>query len=300
MPDQDNPGFIIIWHRALPGKSFPQGFMPKPIIAIAGRPNVGKSTLFNRLVGKRSAIVEGRPGVTRDRLYGNTEWRDHVFSIIDTGGLQKGEVYEGINKQIEFALKEADIIFCVFDARDGVTATDRELVVHFRKLGKPIVYVANKVDRKPEFFDLTDFHSLGIPEIFPISAEHGLGIGDLMEEALKHFDQKIPDTAEEEEERIRLAIIGRPNVGKSSLINRILDQERLIVSSTPGTTRNPIDTYFTYRKKSYVAIDTAGIRRKGKVKDFVEKISVLKALKSLQRCDVALLFMSYFPKVFLN
>jgi GTP-binding protein len=260
--------------------------MSKPIIAIAGRPNVGKSTLFNRLVRKRSAIVEDTPGVTRDRLYGNSEWGNRIFSVIDTGGLQEGEVYEGINKQVEYALKEADIIFCIFDAREGVTATDKELVSYFRKIGKPVFYLANKVDQAPESFDLADFHILGIPRIFSISAEHGLGIGDLMEEAKNFFPGE--EESPEDEKRIRLAIIGRPNVGKSSLINRILRQDRLIVSASPGTTRNPIDTYFTYKRWSYVAVDTAGIRRKGKVRDFVEKISVIKALKSLQRCHVAL------------
>jgi len=264
--------------------------MSKPIIAIAGRPNVGKSTLFNRLVGKRSAIVEGTPGVTRDRLYGNSEWGGRTFSVIDTGGLQEGEVFEGINKQVQFALEEADIIFCVFDARVGLTVNDKELVGYFRKIGKPIFYVANKVDRKSQSLELMDFYSLGISRIFPISAEHGLGVGDLMEEAIKEFPQATEEL-QEDEKRIRLSIIGRPNVGKSSLINCILRQERLIVSAVPGTTRNPIDTYFTYKRSSYVAIDTAGIRRKGKVKDFVEKISVIKALKSLQRCDVTLLLL---------
>ena len=263
-----------------------------PIVAIVGRPNVGKSTLFNRLTKKRNALVDDIPGVTRDRLYATVEWDGRSLVLVDTGGFdpsQKGTVSDGVKKQVEMAIEEADLIVLLFDGRVGPTVDDQELLALLRRSEKKVVYVVNKIDGPEQEHLSLEFYSLGMDKIFPISSAHGYGAGSLMEQVIG----ELPgiEQPEEEEDRIKIAIIGRPNVGKSSLINRIIGSDRLVVSELPGTTRDSVDISFEREGKSYLLIDTAGIRRKGRVKERIEKFSIIRALKAINRCHVSLILL---------
>ena len=262
--------------------------MPKPVIAIVGRPNVGKSTIFNRIVGERVSIVEDIPGITRDRIYSAGEWLNHEFNIIDTGGIDIGDepFLTQIRQQAEVAIDEADVIIFMTNGRDGVTAADEEVAKILYRSKKPIVLAVNKVDNPEMRSDIYDFYSLGFGEPFPISGTHGLGLGDLLDEAANHFP-KIEEEAYDDE-TIRFSLIGRPNVGKSSLVNALLGQERVIVSNIAGTTRDAVDTPYSKDGQDYVIIDTAGMRKKGKVYESTEKYSVLRALRAIERSDVVL------------
>jgi GTPase len=266
--------------------------MAKPVVAIVGRPNVGKSTIFNRIVGERISIVEDIPGVTRDRIYSSAEWLTHEFNIIDTGGIDIGDepFLEQIRQQAEIAIDEADVIIFITNGREGVTAADEEVAKILYKSKKPVVLAVNKVDN-PEMRDqIYEFYSLGFGEPIPISGTHGLGLGDLLDEVAKHF----PNNKEEEydEDVIKFCLIGRPNVGKSSLVNALLGEERVIVSDIAGTTRDAIDSPYTYNGQKYVIIDTAGMRKKGKVYETTEKYSVLRALRAIERSDVVLVVLN--------
>lgn len=263
--------------------------MARPIVAIVGRPNVGKSTIFNRIIGDKLAIVEDKPGVTRDRLYGTGEWLDQEFSVIDTGGIEiEGEdhILRSVRVQAELAIEEADVIIFMVDAKAGITPADSEVAELLFRAKKPVVVAVNKVDNLQRVDDIYEFYSLGFGEIVGISGSHGTGIGDLLEEVTKHF----PDTSDEEygEDVIKVALIGRPNVGKSSLVNAILGEERVIVSDVAGTTRDAIDTPFEKDGQKYVIIDTAGMRKRGKVYETTEKYSVMRAMKAIERADVIL------------
>ncbi|KUP06586.1 GTP-binding protein Der [Bacillus coahuilensis p1.1.43] len=262
--------------------------MAKPVIAIVGRPNVGKSTIFNRIVGERISIVEDVPGVTRDRIYSSGEWLNHEFNIIDTGGIEIGDepFLEQIRQQAEIAIDEADVIIFMTNGREGVTAADEQVAKILYKTKKPVVLAVNKVDN-PEMRELTyDFYSLGFGEPFPISGSHGIGLGDLLDAAAEHFPKG--QDRDYGDEVIKFSLIGRPNVGKSSLVNAILGEDRVIVSDIEGTTRDAIDSIFTYNGSPYVIIDTAGIRKRGKVYETTEKYSVLRALRAIERSDVVL------------
>ncbi|MBH9967773.1 ribosome biogenesis GTPase Der [Rossellomorea oryzaecorticis] len=262
--------------------------MSKPVVAIVGRPNVGKSTIFNRIVGERISIVEDVPGVTRDRIYSSAEWLTHEFNIIDTGGIELGNepFLDQIRQQAEIAIDEADVIIFLTNGREGVTAADEIVAKILYRSNKPVVLGVNKIDN-PEMREMVyDFYSLGFGEPFPISGSHGLGLGDLLDEAAKHF--KKDDGDEYGEEVIKFSLIGRPNVGKSSLVNALLGEERVIVSNVAGTTRDAIDSSYTFDGQEYVIIDTAGMRKKGKVYETTEKYSVLRALRAIERSDVVL------------
>jgi GTP-binding protein len=264
--------------------------MAKPIIAIVGRPNVGKSTLFNRIVGERISIVEDSPGITRDRIYSDAEWLNTNFTLIDTGGLEVSETDDiliNVQRQAEIAIQEADVILFVVDGREGVTGTDREIANFLRKTQKPVILVANKMENRFSIEYLSELYELGFNEPVPISSEHGLGIGDLLDLVI----EKIPSIKEEDYDEgvIKVALIGKPNVGKSSIVNTLLGQERVIVSETPGTTRDAIDTSFTMGEQNFVLIDTAGLRRKAKIFEAVEKYSVIRTLKAIERSDVVLM-----------
>lgn len=262
----------------------------KPLVAIVGRPNVGKSTLFNRIVGKRIAIIEDTPGVTRDRIYGDAEWLTHNFTVIDTGGIEPDSeevIPAQMRRQAQLAIETSHVIIFVVDGREGMTAADMEVSEMLRRSKKPIVLAVNKVDHVKYEDTAYDFYSLGIGEPFTISAGQGLGIGDLLDEVCKYFPAI---EADEEKESVSIAVVGKPNVGKSSLVNALLGQERTIVSNIPGTTRDAVDTPFRYNDKDYVLIDTAGIRRKRAVGDEnVERYSVIRSLAAIRRCDVALI-----------
>lgn len=263
--------------------------MAKPIIAIVGRPNVGKSTIFNRIIGDRLAIVEDKPGITRDRLYGKGIWLEQEFSIIDTGGIELDDddhILRSVRVQAELAIEEADVIVFMTDAKAGVTSTDEEIGQILFKSGKPVVLAVNKVDNLQRQDEIYEFYSLGFGDPVGISGAHGLGIGDLLEAAARHFPEDTGD--EYGEDVIKVALIGRPNVGKSSLVNAMLGQERVIVSDVAGTTRDAIDTPFEKDGQKYVLIDTAGMRKRGKVYESTEKYSVMRALKAIERADVVL------------
>ena len=251
---------------------------------------MGKSTLFNRLVGKRIAIIEDTPGVTRDRIYGDADWLTHTFTVIDTGGIEPDSndiILSQMRRQAELAIETSHVIIFVVDGREGLTAADEEVADMLRKSKKPVVLAVNKVDHVKYEDTAYDFYSLGIGELVTISAGQGLGIGDLLDEVVKYFPAIEQD---EEKESISIAVVGKPNVGKSSLVNALLGQERTIVSNIPGTTRDAIDTPFRYSEKDYVLIDTAGIRRKRAVGDEnVERYSVIRSLAAIRRCDVALI-----------
>ncbi|TVY11597.1 ribosome biogenesis GTPase Der [Paenibacillus cremeus] len=263
--------------------------MARPIVAIVGRPNVGKSTIFNRIIGDKLAIVEDKPGVTRDRLYGNGEWLNTHFSVIDTGGIEiEGEdhILRSVRVQAELAIEEADVIMFMVDAKAGITPADSEVAEILYRAKKPVVVAVNKVDNLQRMDDIYEFYSLGFGEVVGISGAHGTGLGDLLDEVIKHFPDKQDD--EYGEDVIKVALIGRPNVGKSSLVNAILGEERVIVSDVEGTTRDAIDTPFEKDGQKYVIIDTAGMRKRGKVYENTEKYSVMRAMKAIERADVVL------------
>lgn len=268
--------------------------MAKPIVAIVGRPNVGKSTLFNRIAGERISIVEDTPGVTRDRIYAECEWLDKQFTLIDTGGLEPDSddmMLKHMYSQAEIAIESADVILFVTDVRTGVTDTDMQVANILRKAQKPVVLAVNKVDDLAKYsMDVYEFYSLGLGEPMGVSAGQMLGIGDLLDEVAKHF----PDESQEEnqEDVIKVAIIGKPNVGKSSLINRILGEERVIVSDVAGTTRDAIDSPYEYAGQKYVFIDTAGMRKRAKIKENIEKFSIIRAVAAVERADVCILMIN--------
>ncbi len=265
--------------------------MAKPLVAIVGRPNVGKSMLFNKLVGQRLSIVEDTPGVTRDRLYAQAEWRGRTFDLVDTGGIEPGtdnEILSFMREQAEIAIAAADVIVFVCDIRTGMTAADQEVAGMLQRSGRPVVLAVNKVDgvgsADPEIYE---FYNLGLGDPYPVSAVHGHGTGDLLDVCFEYFPPE--DEEPEEDDVIRVAVIGKPNVGKSSLVNRILGEERVIVSDVAGTTRDAVDSYFENGTGKYLIIDTAGMRKKSKVDDRVEKFSVLRATMAIERCDVCLI-----------
>jgi GTPase len=267
-----------------------------PVVAIIGRPNVGKSTLFNRLIGARRSIVGDIPGMTRDRIYGEAEWQNHAFRVVDTGGIvpdDEAVIPANIFKQARAAIDEASLLLFVVDAREGITPADEELARRLRALDKPVFIAANKVDTTQIADFAGEFHRFGYEDVFPISAEHGVGIGDLLDAVIELLP--AVEVAEREKGEINVAVIGRPNVGKSSLINKLLGEERVIVSHIPGTTRDAVDSVFEAQvgeggeKVRLRLIDTAGIRRKGKTTGMEEKLSVVMARKHIERADVALL-----------
>lgn len=280
--------------------------MRKPIVALVGRPNVGKSTLFNRLIGERRAIVENEPGTTRDRIYGEAEWAGHTFIVVDTGGLDiaasdktagkdaqttalglsSRDYVREMRAQAEIAIEEADVVVFLVDARDGVTAADQDVADVLRRSGRPVLLAVNKSDNEARRQAALEFYELGLGEAYPISGLHGTGTGDLLDAVvagMPKLDESVEDQA------VHIAIVGRPNVGKSSLLNALLQQERAIVSPLPGTTRDALDTPLKWEGRDVVLIDTAGIRRRGRVEGGVEKYSVLRAFNAIERADVALL-----------
>ena len=269
----------------------------KPIVAVVGRPNVGKSTFFNRLIGQRKAIVEDLPGTTRDRLYGECEWNGRIFTVVDTAGLlfehddlttgtPQIEIARQVRAQVKIALEEADIIIFVVDIVAGITAADDEVAVLLRRSNKPIILAANKSDSLARNLDAVEFYALNLGHPIPMSAYHGIGTGDVLDAVTA----LIPALAEPEtDETVRIALVGRPNVGKSSLLNRLVGSERSVVSSVPGTTRDAIDTPITIDGEAAILIDTAGVRRRGRVEPGVEKHSVLRTLRAIERADVAVL-----------
>lgn len=264
--------------------------MNKPVVAIVGRPNVGKSTFFNYIAGKRISIVEDTPGVTRDRIYADCEWRNRAFTLIDTGGIEpysEDKIYTQMRVQAELALDMADVVIFLVSIKDGIVPSDIEVATMLRKASKPIVLVCNKVDRVGETpNEIYEFYNLGLGEPFPVSSVHRLGIGEVLDEVYKYFSES---NDEEDDETIKVAVVGKPNVGKSSLINKILGEERVIVSDIAGTTRDAIDTYFKVGEDNYIFIDTAGIRRRSKVTENIEKYSVMRAYAAVERSEVSLI-----------
>ena len=265
--------------------------MSKPMVAVVGRPNVGKSTLFNKLAGERLSIVDDTPGVTRDRIFADSSWLDHRFTLIDTGGIEKKSddfIVQHILEQVELAIDMADVIIMVVDARTGLTEADRDVALMLKKSRKPVVLCANKCDSIGDPpAEIYEFYALGLGDPIPVSSLHGHGTGDLLDACLQYFPPE--DDEEEDEDVIKVAIIGKPNVGKSSLTNRILGTERMIVSNVAGTTRDAIDSYFENEQGKYVFIDTAGMRKKSKVDDVIERYSVLRATMAIDRADVCLI-----------
>ena len=265
--------------------------MSKPVVAVVGRPNVGKSTLFNALAGERISIVKDTPGVTRDRIYADIEWLDHVFTMVDTGGIEpdsKDVILSQMREQAEIAMATADVIIFMVDVRQGLVDADAKVADILRRSHKPVVLVVNKVDSFEKFeADVYEFYNLGIGDPHPVSATGKLGLGDMLEEVVKHF----PDNSREQEEddRPRVAIVGKPNVGKSSIINKLVGENRVIVSDIAGTTRDAIDTEIRYNKKDYIFIDTAGLRRKNKIKEEIERYSIIRAVTAVERADVVIL-----------
>ncbi|MFY9520156.1 MAG: ribosome biogenesis GTPase Der [Clostridiales bacterium] len=264
--------------------------MAKQIVAVVGRPNVGKSTLFNNIAGKRISIVDDTPGVTRDRIYTDVEWLNHSFTLVDTGGIEpdsKDEILIQMRNQAQAAIESADVILFMVDGKEGITSADNEVATMLRKVDKPIVLCVNKLDSVEEEVNLYEFYNLAIGDPIPISASHKRGLGDLLDAIIDRLDKV--EASHEDEDIIKIAVVGKPNVGKSSLVNYLLGEERSIVSNIPGTTRDAIDTSFEYRGQKYLVIDTAGIRRKSKITDPLERYSVLRALSAIRRCDVALI-----------
>jgi len=265
--------------------------LPGPVVAIVGRPNVGKSTFFNYLAGKRISIIDDTPGVTRDRIYAESEWRGRKFTIIDTGGIETNTddfIKQQMIRQAHVAIEMADVIVMMVDIKAGMTAMDEEVASILRKAAKPVLVAVNKVDNPGEPpTDIYEFYNLGMGEIYPISSIHGLGIGELLDAVYEHFPASGETDADDD--AVKVAVIGKPNAGKSSLINRILGEERVIVSDIPGTTRDAIDTLYETNGKRYLFIDTAGIRRKSKVDEEIEKYSVLRAWTAVDRADVCII-----------
>jgi GTP-binding protein len=265
--------------------------LSKPIVAIVGRPNVGKSTFFNYLCGKRISIVEETPGVTRDRIYAEVEWRDRKFTLIDTGGIEpysEDKILQQMRRQAEAAVEMADVIIFMVDVKSGMTAADKEVATMLRRSGKPVLLVANKVDNVGEPpAELYEFYNLAMGDVISVSSLHGLGMGDLLDEVFKYFPED--DSDEEDENVIKVAVVGKPNAGKSSLINRIVGEERVIVSDIPGTTRDAIDTYVEKGDDKYIFIDTAGIRRQSRITENIEKYSILRSWTAIERADVCVI-----------
>ncbi len=264
--------------------------MKKPLVAIVGRPNVGKSTLFNRLVGRRVAIVEDTPGVTRDRIYQDAEWLNYAFTLIDTGGIEPASedvIAQQMRRQAELAIETADVIVFLVDGREGMTSADMDVAEMLRRSSKPVVLAVNKIDA-PKFEDaMYEFYSLGLGDPYTISSSQGLGLGDLLDAVVKDFPKDLED---EDTERVNIAVVGKPNVGKSSLVNALLGEERTIVSDIPGTTRDSVDTQFSRNGREYTLVDTAGIRRKRSVEDeSIERYSVIRSLAAIRRADVVLI-----------
>ncbi len=261
--------------------------MSNPLIAIVGRPNVGKSTFFNKVVGRKVSITEDRPGVTRDRLYADAEWRGRVFSLVDTGGIElKSDdlMWKHIKKQAEVAIETAQVILFFVDGNEGLTTSDYDVADMLRRSKKPVILIVNKIDEYSEE-KVFEFYSLGLGEPYPVSSEHGKGIGDVLDECVSYFEKNFG----EEDDSLKIAVVGKPNAGKSSIVNRLLGFERSIVTDIAGTTRDAIDTKFSYEGKNYTIIDTAGIRKKAKVEDDVEYYSVMRAFDAVRRADVCLL-----------
>lgn len=264
----------------------------KPILAIVGRPNVGKSTLFNRIAGGKKAIVYNEPGVTRDRNYADAVWEKSPFTLIDTGGFEpvsKDRIFIQMREQCQLAIEEADVILFVMDGKEGLTPSDREIADILRRLKKPVFYIVNKIDGPQKEEKVFEFYGLGVDRLYSISAEHGYGLNDLMDEVIDVLPEAIE--TEEDGDATKVALLGRPNVGKSSLINRILGYKRVLVDEAPGTTRDAIDTRFERDGKRYTLIDTAGIRRKSRISLRLEKYSIVEALRTIDRSDVALLLL---------
>ena len=263
----------------------------KPIVAVVGRPNVGKSTLFNALAGQRISIVQDTPGITRDRIYADVTWLDRTFTLIDTGGIEpdsKDIIVSQMRAQAQIAIETADVIVFLVDVKDGLVDSDAKVADMLRRSHKPVVLVVNKVDSFEKYMaDVYEFYNLGIGEPHPISAANKLGLGDMLEEVLSHLGNT--EETEEEDERPRVAIVGKPNVGKSSLINRLLGEDRLIVSDIAGTTRDAVDTQIMHNGKEYVFIDTAGLRRKNKIKEALEHYMIVRAVSAVERADIVVL-----------
>ncbi len=268
--------------------------MSKPIVAIVGRPNVGKSTLFNKITGIRISIVDDMPGVTRDRIYAEANWLDKDFTLIDTGGLEPestDDIMKQMYRQAELAIDTADVIIFLVDVKAGVQDDDQKVANILRKTKKPVLLVVNKIDNmREQNLDIYEFYSLALGDPIPISSGQALGLGDMLDRLVELFDKE--GSHQEDEEVVKVAVIGKPNVGKSSLINRILGENRVIVSPVPGTTRDAIDTPFEKDGQKYIFIDTAGIRRKSKIKENIEKYSIIRALAAVERCDVCLLMIN--------
>ena len=262
--------------------------MPRGIVAIIGSPNVGKSTIFNRMIGERHAIVDDEAGITRDRLYGKCEWMGHSFSLIDTGGIEvKNRPFqEQIRIQAEIAIEEADVIIYVVDGKVGISADDRMVSKMLYKVDKPIILAVNKIDEGSHISDAQEFYGLGLGEPIVVSGAHGIGIGDLLNEIVKHLPEGEETT---DEDNITFSLVGRPNVGKSSLVNALLNQERVIVSDISGTTRDSIDTPFEMNGKRYTVIDTAGLKKRGKIFESIDKYSAIRALRAIERSEIVLL-----------
>ena len=263
--------------------------MSKPLIAIVGRPNVGKSMLFNKIIGRRLSIVEDTPGVTRDRIYGESDWRGRKFTLIDTGGIEPrtdNQILAFMRSQAQIAIDNATVIVFLCDIKTGMTASDQEVASMLQRCGKPVVLAVNKVDQG-QSPDIYEFYNLGLGDPIAVSAVHGHGTGDLLDACVQYFPPE--DEEEEEDDAIKVAVIGKPNAGKSSLVNKILGEERVIVSNVAGTTRDAIDSRFTNSKGSFVFIDTAGMRKKSKVEEDIEKYSVLRATMAIDRADVCLI-----------
>ncbi|MGN0152271.1 MAG: ribosome biogenesis GTPase Der [Wujia sp.] len=265
--------------------------MSRPVVAIVGRPNVGKSTLFNTLAGDKISIVQDTPGVTRDRIYADVTWLNYNFTIVDTGGIEPESddvILRQMREQAEIAISTADVIMFITDVRQGLMDADGKVADMLRRSGKPVVLVVNKVDNFDKFMpDVYEFYNLGIGDPMPISAASQLGIGDMLDEVVKYFDESALDDTEDE--RPRIAIIGKPNVGKSSIINKLLGEDRVIVSDIAGTTRDAIDTTIKRNGTEYVFIDTAGLRRKNKIKEEIERYSIIRTVSAVERCNVAVL-----------
>jgi GTPase len=262
--------------------------MSKPVVAIVGRPNVGKSTLFNALAGEKISIVKDTPGVTRDRIYADVTWLDKEFTMIDTGGIEpdsKDIIFSQMRDQAQIAIDTADVIIFITDVKQGLIDSDARVADMLRRSGKPVILAVNKVDSFKKYMaDVYEFYNLGIGDPLPISASSRLGLGDLLDQVISYFPEHGGE--EEEDERPRIAIVGKPNVGKSSIINRLLGETRVIVSDIAGTTRDAIDTEIVYNEKEYVFIDTAGLRRKSKIKEDLERYSIIRTVTAVERADM--------------
>ena len=265
--------------------------MSKPVVAIVGRPNVGKSTLFNVLAGEMISIVKDTPGVTRDRIYADVDWLDREFTLIDTGGIEPDSrdiILSQMREQAQIAIDTADVIIFITDVKQGLVDSDSKVADMLRRSGKPVVLVVNKVDNFDKYMaDVYEFYNLGIGDPIPISAASRLGLGDMLDAVIAHFPES--DGTEEDDDRPRVAIVGKPNVGKSSIVNRLLGENRVIVSDIAGTTRDAIDTEIVHNGKEYVFIDTAGLRRKNKIKEELERYSIIRTVSAVERADVVLM-----------